>query len=100
MSTENTAPAMEKIGALWKREGKNGVYYSGEVTVGEKTVNILVFPFKTKSKENLPDAKIVLSPKQTAKQKPVTTTTSKPQVEAKKAVATKPVAVDDDEVNF
>lgn len=99
MSTENngSATSFEKVGALWKKEGKSGVYYSGEITLEGKTVKILVFPFKTKSKDNLPDAKICLYPPKDGTGKPVVST---PAAQRPKPVAKPSVVAEEDDLAF
>jgi len=64
MSDEETNASSEwqkrKMGALWRKEGKNQNYLSGEITVGEfgveKTYRLVIYTNKFKDQnENAPD---------------------------------------------
>lgn len=50
---------MIKIGALWKKNGKNGEYLSGEVEINNQKARILVFK-NTKNKDAQPDYTIFI----------------------------------------
>jgi uncharacterized protein (DUF736 family) len=47
--------ALTKIGAAWKKEGKNGPFLSGEIEHGNEKVSFLIFPSKEKKGEKSPD---------------------------------------------
>ena len=53
------------IGALWVREGQNGDFFKGNITLdnGEK-INIVVFKNNYKNNEKQPDYQILKSEKQ------------------------------------
>lgn len=53
---------MKQIGALWKKEGKHGDYFSGEIDLGVLgNAKIAVFQNeKGEGDEKKPDARIVL----------------------------------------
>ena len=56
----------ESIGALWRKEGKNGEYFSGNIEVNGEKINIVIFPNTKKEKETQPDLRILLSQKPAA----------------------------------
>lgn len=49
------------IGALWKREKDEKVYFSGVIRDLHGEINIAVFPNNRKEAENQPDFNIVVS---------------------------------------
>lgn len=50
----------ESIGALWKNEGKNGTYLSGNVEIDGRKVPIVIFPNTYKKPgEKTPDYRIL-----------------------------------------
>lgn len=53
MSKEN------ELGALWVKDGKNGKYFSGKITVDNQDIGIVIFKNDYKEKENQPDYKIL-----------------------------------------
>jgi hypothetical protein len=56
---------MEKndCGALWVREGRNGKFLSGTITIGDTAHQIVVFKNGYKEKPNQPDWRIYRSQK-------------------------------------
>ena len=53
---------LTELGAIWAKKSNNGVtFYSGKVTVGNETVEIVMFPNKFKNAPNHPDWRIYLS---------------------------------------
>lgn len=59
--------ALKNVGALWRKEGKNGHFYSGTLNLGALgDVNIGIFKTeKGEGDENKPDARICLFEKDT-----------------------------------
>ena len=55
---------MIKITGLWKKEGKNGVFYAGSLGYGAQ---VLVFQNKYKKGENDPDLQMFIAEKQEKK---------------------------------
>lgn len=59
---------LQKIGALWRKQGKNGTFYSGQLDA-EKVKSalaggdsrLLLFPVKTK-REKGPDVELFIAP--------------------------------------
>lgn len=51
----------DNMGALWKKSGPKGEYFSGMVEVGDEKINIVVFPNSYKKAENQPDYRIMKS---------------------------------------
>lgn len=48
--------ALEKIGALWLKEGKKGgKYMSGKITIGGEEIRLTVFKNRYKDTDNKPD---------------------------------------------
>ncbi|NQU80559.1 MAG: hypothetical protein HQ543_03470 [Bacteroidetes bacterium] len=53
--------ALKSVGALWKKEGKKGVYMTGTIDAGILgQLSIAVFPITDKENEKSPDAQICL----------------------------------------
>lgn len=53
--------ALKVVGVLWNKEGKNGVYLTGNIDAGLLgQLPIAVFPITDKKDENSPDAQICL----------------------------------------
>lgn len=52
---------MEKLGALWLKDGKKGKYMSGVVEINGVKTNILVFKNDHKESDKHPDYNIYLS---------------------------------------
>jgi|APGre2960657404_1045060.scaffolds.fasta_scaffold87572_1 hypothetical protein len=50
-----------ELGALWKKEGKNGAFYSGKLKIDGKEQEIVCFANKNKSSDNQPDIHIYKS---------------------------------------
>lgn len=46
---------MEKLGALWLKEGKKGKFMSGDLRVGADTIPVLIFKNQYKTAANHPD---------------------------------------------
>lgn len=53
-----------KFGAFWEREGQSGPFLSGQIEIGEKKLNVILFKNNTKAKENFPDWELFLSAKE------------------------------------
>ena len=51
----------DELGALWLKDGKNGKYFSGKITVDGQDIGIVIFKNTYKEKENQPDYKILRS---------------------------------------
>lgn len=51
----------DNMGALWKKNGPKGEYFSGMVEIGDQKINIVVFPNSYKKSENQPDYRIMKS---------------------------------------
>lgn len=51
---------MIKVTGLWKKEGKNGVFYSGALGYGAQ---VLIFANKFKNSEKDPDLNLFIAPK-------------------------------------
>lgn len=51
----------DNMGALWKKSGPKGEYFSGSVEVNGEKINIVVFPNSFKKAENHPDYRILKS---------------------------------------
>ncbi len=56
--------ADDEIGALWRREGKSGQYFTGTINTAkmiEGEVKIVVFPITNKRNDRQPDFRILIS---------------------------------------
>ncbi len=51
----------DSIGALWRKEGVKGPYYTGLIEINGEKINIVAFPNKLKKSENSPDVRILRS---------------------------------------
>ena len=49
----------DEIGALWKKQGQRGEFFSGEVEINGVKQRVVVFPVGRKSSENAPDFRIL-----------------------------------------
>ena len=56
-----------KIGALWQREGPNGTYFTGSITLDGKTQRVIIFRNSYKTQEKQPDYEIYESQEYQAK---------------------------------
>jgi len=57
----------KSIGALWQKESKNGIYYSGTIEIEGKKIPIVAFKNSYKQEDKHPDFKIFIkkeNPKQ------------------------------------
>ena len=51
----------ESIGALWKKQGSKGEFFSGSITVGDNKLDIVVFSNDKGDNPKRPDYKIFIS---------------------------------------
>jgi len=51
----------DSIGALWRKEGAKGPYYTGLIEINGEKINIVAFPNKMKKSDNSPDVRILRS---------------------------------------
>lgn len=51
----------DEIGAIWVREGQNGKYMTGKVTVNGQEIPIVCFLNSYKKNDNQPDYRILIS---------------------------------------
>lgn len=51
----------DRIGALWEKSGRNGVFFAGEIELNGEKTKIVVFPNSKKEKETQPDWNILIS---------------------------------------
>jgi len=49
------------VGALWKKEGQYGHYYSGEIEINGEKIRIVCFANQHKKESKHPDYKIYIS---------------------------------------
>ena len=59
----------KSIGAFWKKSGKNGDFWTGQIEVDGKTVPLVMFVNNHKKESKHPDLKVFLS--RPREQKPV-----------------------------
>jgi uncharacterized protein (DUF736 family) len=51
----------DSIGALWKKEGPKGAYYTGVIELNGEKINVVAFPNRMKKSEKSPDVRILRS---------------------------------------
>ena len=62
MNKNNTSSELSEreIGALWRKDGKKP-FYSGNLTIGDEKVEIVIFKNEFKEKDTQPDLRIYKS---------------------------------------
>ncbi len=60
----------ESIGAIWERDGKGGVFLSGEIEVDGQKVKFVAFRNKYKKEEKHPDWRILAGQERTGQRDP------------------------------
>lgn len=60
MATENKK-SPDELGALWVRAGKDGKYFTGNITINDVVYPIVCFPNDRKKNDKQPDWRILKS---------------------------------------
>lgn len=54
-----TTSELVELGALWFKEGKQGKFMAGKITIDDQDIKIMVFKNEYKNADNHPDYKVV-----------------------------------------
>ena len=55
---------MRRIGALWLKDGQKGKFMSGNIEIGDRKINILIFRNTRKKENRHPDYNIMIQEEQ------------------------------------